>query len=211
MPRPAAVPGGEPENVPTTMREAALLFLGHPTPAIIIAGLLVLSFFRIQLPWQPADALVAACVACFWLGQEWVVHRALLHSSFGWPGRDVHEGHHHAPYYHVSIDSPAIILPAMALSGGALWAALGGSGLALTGASTFWTMGLAYEWTHFLVHTKVVPGSALGRRVRRHHMLHHCRSEEFWFSFLVPGVDGLLGTAPDPGAVPRSALARKGA
>ena len=140
------------------------------------------------------------------------MHRALLHSAWAWPGREIHEGHHLKPYHHVSIDGPALILPAMAASGAALWAGLGGSGLALTATGVYWALGLCYEWTHYFVHTRVVPGSALGRRLRRHHMLHHCRSEEHWFAFLVPGVDSVMGTAPeDPGSVPRTALARKGA
>ena len=46
-------------QVPSTLREAVLVFLCHPSPAAIITGLLVLTYFRAQAPWQPADALRA--------------------------------------------------------------------------------------------------------------------------------------------------------
>lgn len=50
--------------------------------------------------------------------------------------------------------------------------------------------GLMYEWLHYIVHTRWVPppgwrGKWL-REVRRHHMLHHMRNENFWLSFSAP-------------------------
>ena len=158
----------------------------------------------------PLPPAVAAAVATWWLAQEWLVHGALLHSSWDWPGRAIHHGHHVAHYYHVSIDGPGLILPAMAASGALAWAALGATHMWLTAAIVYWCMGLLYEWTHFLVHTRYVPRSAAARSVRRHHMLHHCRNEAYWLAFIAPGVDALMGTAPRPGAVRISELARKG-
>jgi hypothetical protein len=69
--------------------------------------------------------------------------------------------------------------------------------------ATYWAFGLLYEFSHFAAHTRYVPkGSGWPARwlrsVRRHHLLHHCRSEEHWLSFTVPGVDALFGTLPAP-------------
>ena len=70
-----------------------------------------------------------------------------------------------------------------------------------------------YEWLHYVVHTRWAPpaGGAGGwlRAVRRHHMLHHCRNEDYWLSFSLPAVDGLFGTLPrSASAVPLSDMAR---
>ncbi len=49
--------------------------------------------------------------------------------------------------------------------------------LALTASLTYFLMGLTYEYTHFIVHTKYNPTTAYARSVRRNHMLHHLRNE----------------------------------
>lgn len=36
-------------------------------------------------------------------------------------------------------------------------------------AQTYWLMGLVYEWSHFIVHTRVRPGTKLGRAIKEHH------------------------------------------
>ena len=69
-------------------------------------------------------------------------------------------------------------------------------------------MGLSYEWTHFLVHTRYEPKSRLARTIRRNHRLHHCRNEDYWLAFCLPTVDNLFGTSPQPSTVPFTLLAR---
>jgi sterol desaturase/sphingolipid hydroxylase (fatty acid hydroxylase superfamily) len=45
----------------------------------------------------------------------------------------------------------------------------------------------------------------------RHHMLHHCRNEDYWLSFTAPAVDAWFGTLPaSPSSVPLTTMARKG-
>jgi hypothetical protein len=73
--------------------------------------------------------------------------------------------------------------------------------------------GLLYEWLHYVVHTRWVPPAGLVgnwlRAVRRHHMLHHMRNEDYWLSFSAPAVDALFGTLPARGSsVPLTAMAR---
>lgn len=52
------------------------------------------------------------------------------------------------------------------------------------------SIGLMYEWLHYIVHTRWVPPAGWRgkwlREVRRHHMLHHMRNENFWLSFSAP-------------------------
>lgn len=80
--------------------------------------------------------------------------------------------------------------------------------------STATAAGVLYEWLHFVVHTHwVPPASGIGgwlRSVRRHHMLHHMRNEDYWLSFSAPAVDKLFGTLPAGGtSVPLTDMARR--
>lgn len=131
--------------------------------------------------------------------------------------RRTHEHHHLRPYLHVSVDGPGLIAAFM-LGTAALWLAVfalcgaldfsGGlaSGLLSSPAflsflTSYWISGLLYEYVHCAVHTKFVPRGGSWparylRSVRRHHILHHCRSEAHWLAFTVPQVDGLFGTLP---------------
>lgn len=76
---------------------------------------------------QPAHALVV-----FPRLQEWAIHRHLLHGSLQWPGSAIHQQHHDLPFYHISIDPPAIVL-----AWGAVACALG---LALLPQPLAWTV-----------------------------------------------------------------------
>ncbi|KAI8468405.1 MAG: hypothetical protein J3K34DRAFT_522960 [Monoraphidium minutum] len=214
-PRMATRMSSSQETVPDTFEAAQRLFFAHPSAAAPVAGVAALSACRLQCgPLTLLDLAVAAGVVAFWLVQEWVVHKWLLHSSFEWAGKEVHKSHHALPYFHVSIDPAWMILGAMALAGGAAWTAFGGGPLALTAAATYYSAGLLYEWLHFIVHTRWAPppGPAFAwlRAVRRHHMLHHMRNEDYWLSFSLPAVDLLFGTLPPTSAaVPLSDMARR--
>lgn len=205
-------PGGQEQEVPTTLPGALATFFTHPSAAMIVCALAGLVCWRAQLPVQhpAADAAVAGAVAAGWCVQEWVIHAWLLHSPFDWMGRRIHVGHHQRPYFHVSIDDPPIVLAFMAVSLTAFWFGFGGSELAVTASLSYFAMGLLYEYTHFIVHTRYLPHSKLGKAIRMHHMLHHTRNEAYWLAFIVPQVDALFGTAPQPGSVRMSEMAKQG-
>ncbi|PSC73834.1 fatty acid hydroxylase isoform B [Micractinium conductrix] len=204
-------PGGREQEVPCTLRGALALFFSHPSSLLILAGLLAVAAVRVQSPVHPAaDVGVAAGVAALWCLQEWVVHAWLLHSPFDWAGRRIHEGHHARPYFHVSIDGPPLVAAFMAASLALFWCAFRGSELALTAALVYYAMGLAYEFTHYIAHTRYLPRSRIGKAIRMHHMLHHTRNEANWLAFVLPAVDALFGTAPDPASVRMSDMAKAG-
>lgn len=196
------------QPVPRTMEQAMTTFFVHPSPVSVVLGLVALLAARCQYHYASWWELpVAGCVVGTWLVQEWLVHRKLLHSTFAWFGRDIHIKHHNAAYFHVSIDGPELILPAQILVFALFWTMFEDKAYSLTACATYYMMGLLYLWTHFLVHTHVVPRSDLGRRIRRHHIRHHCHSEDFWLSFLAPAVDTLFGTNAEPRSVPVGKLA----
>ncbi len=87
-------------------------------------------------------------------------------------GRDLHEDHHNAPYFHVCIDGVELVAPVMALAALAFGAAFHGApALGRTATLAYWASGLAYLWTHFFVHLPIAPRSRYAQAVRRHHML----------------------------------------
>ncbi|KAF8072613.1 hypothetical protein HT031_000273 [Scenedesmus sp. PABB004] len=175
----AAAAPASDDRVPSTAAEVVQTFLAHPSAAV------------------PAVAI------------EWVVHKHLLHSSFEWPGKAIHAAHHAAPYHHVSLDPPWLVLSVMAAAGAAAAGVFSGGPLALTATGAYVTAGLCYEFLHYVVHTRWLPRSAYLRAVRRHHQLHHLRNEDYWLSFTLPAVDRLFGTLPARGsAVPLSDAAR---
>lgn len=67
---------------------------------------------------------------------------------------------------------------------------------------------LAYDWTHFLIHTRVPPRTAYYRRIWRGHRLHHYRNERYWLGVTSPLGDLALRTNPPRDAVELSPTAR---
>ena len=137
----------------------------------------------------------------------------------------------------LAADGPDLVLGMMVASFAVFWMLFGGSPQALTATSVYYTCGacassprrmpltcllqpvsktlvpqtiagLVYEFTHYIVHTRVVPQTAWGRLIRDNHVKHHMRNEDFWFAFTTPALDRWMGTSPHPSDVKVSELAR---
>jgi hypothetical protein len=91
---------GKHEHVPETLPEVLSTYFLNPGIASVHATLLLVAAWRSARPLGAADAAAALLAVSFWLLQEWAIHAKLLHSSFDWPGKDIHEGHHALPYHH---------------------------------------------------------------------------------------------------------------
>ncbi len=199
----------------TTLREAATVFFSKPGPRRTAAYAASAWAARIALG-KPRFADVATCatVAAWWPLQEWLAHKYLLHLEPREGRSDPlfarrHRAHHVEPREIDLTLLPPEILDAAMPANVALWLLLlGPKRTAVTGIAAYSTMALLYEWTHFLVHTGYKPKSALAKKIRRYHRLHHYRSEDHWLGFTMPWVDEVLGTAPDPRTVPFSKTAR---
>jgi hypothetical protein len=89
-----------------------------------------------------------------------------------------HREHHRAPWQidvlFIPMHSFIYSLPLVY----ALWfAVMPTAELAMTGVLAHLGLSLHYEWVHFLVHTRVVPRSAVYQRLWRNHRLHHFKNE----------------------------------
>lgn len=200
----SAVERVEEEPVPATMQEAWKRFLLGPDngPSMTIASILTLVGFRLSLHQSIIidDVLIFGLAIGFWSIQEHILHDHLLHSKFDWIGKQIHQSHHDKPYFHISIDPPWLIMSWLSVVG-FLVCVVGKLILPLpTGLSFvigYALSGFWYEWTHYIVHTKVRTKNTFFRAVRDHHIKHHLVNDHYWFGFSFPVVDDWFGTNPD--------------
>ena len=67
---------------------------------------------------------------------------------------------------------------------------------------------LIYEWKHFKAHQPGKAKTKFGSWLKKTHLLHHYKNENYWFGVTNPFVDMLFGTLKDEKEVPKSQTAR---
>ena len=203
-----------------TLGQAWRSFWRHPSPPMIAASLAAAGAARIVTGGgELAEVAIPVVLVVLLPAIEWVIHVIVLH----WRPRQVgpvridsllareHRAHHADPR-----DIPLVFIPWRAL----LWLLPAATAIALLALPTLSSgltllvsvtaLMLAYEWTHYLVHSDYRPRSRAYRAVWRNHRLHHYKNEHYWFTVTTSGtVDRLFGTCPDPASVPTSPTVRK--
>lgn len=67
---------------------------------------------------------------------------------------------------------------------------------------------LYYEWTHYVAHRPIQPMSRVGDNIKKAHLWHHYKNENYWFGVTHMTVDRTLGTYKNHREVERSETAR---
>ena len=67
---------------------------------------------------------------------------------------------------------------------------------------------LYYEWKHYIAHRPVQPRTALGRNIKKAHLWHHFKNENYWFGVTHTSVDKTFGTYKDQKSVEKSETAK---
>jgi 4-hydroxysphinganine ceramide fatty acyl 2-hydroxylase len=67
---------------------------------------------------------------------------------------------------------------------------------------------LCYEWTHYVAHRPIRPLTSWGKWMKKIHMWHHYKNENYWYGVTTPVFDCILGTFPDEKDVEKSLTAR---
>lgn len=160
-----------------------------------------------------ADLIALAAGIAIWPFLEWFLHKYALHIkpiklfrlTIDPDFSRRHRAHHGEPwrpelivlppYIHLTI-GPALVAIA--------WFWVPDTALMLSGLIGFGLAALNYEWTHFIVHTRIHPKNGYYQGLFRAHRMHHFRNEKYWYGFTLTSVDRLLGTGPDPETTPRS-------
>jgi hypothetical protein len=203
-----------------SLADAGREFWRHPSPWMIGATFAAALIARIAVgDWQWTDAAVPLVMVALFPFFEWVIHVFILHWRPKRVGRFTvdpllareHRAHHTDPRA-----IPLIFIPAKSL---AMWVlpltvavallAFPRLGIGLTYLVFIAALGLAYEWTHYLIHSDYKPKTGVYRAIWRHHRHHHYKNEHYWFTVTSAGTaDRVLRTNPDPAAVESSPTAK---
>ena len=194
-------------------------FWKHPSPWMLLAAWGGALGWRIaEGDWRLTDLWGPAILVAMFPVMEWVIHVFILH----WRPRKIagvkidselardHRRHHSDPR-----DIPLVFIPWRSL----VFVILGyysisllafprlGQGLSFMLALA--TLGLLYEWTHYLIHSDYRPRSRAYKAVWRNHRLHHYKNEHYWFTVTTTATaDRLFRTYPDPATVRTSGTAK---
>ncbi|HVM19678.1 MAG TPA: sterol desaturase family protein [Egibacteraceae bacterium] len=202
----------------TTLRDEWRFFRGHVNPRIQATALAVTLTARLAVgDWGAGDAIVAAAMLAAQPFFEWTFHVYVLHyrpiTVFG---RTIdfelarkHREHHADPTDVALIFVPLrSMLIAMGVSTVVAFVALPTLQASLTALALGSALLLAYEWSHYLVHSRYRPKTRLFKAICRAHRLHHYKNEQYWFGVTNHTADRVLRTYPDAGDVPTSPTAR---
>jgi hypothetical protein len=210
----AALPAGP----KTTLRQAFRAWIVVPAAQLALGAFVLALTVRAVLgdfAWW--DLVIVAILVGFNPMTEWLIHTFILHARPVKVGRTQYQSlaarehvrHHQDPKELETIFVPLPVVLAMVTVPWSLmlvpWFA---TGLVLTGLLTAFAILSVYEWTHFLIHTAYRPKSRYYRYIRRAHILHHYKNENYWLGVTTHAADHLLGTFPDKGEVPTSPTAK---
>jgi sterol desaturase/sphingolipid hydroxylase (fatty acid hydroxylase superfamily) len=200
-----------------TLRDAASLFFCQPSAIAISAVLLGALAGRLYVgDYSWSDLVPPAVVIALQPFTEWMIHVFLLHfrpRAVGGYKIDPLVSRKHRAHHADPKDLQLVFIPAQPLAG-----LLAGTAAVflipfplpegLSGLVGAYAMTLAYEWTHFLIHSSYRPRHRAYRYVWRAHRNHHYRNERYWFGVTMHLADHLLGTFPEKSAVELSPTAR---
>jgi sterol desaturase/sphingolipid hydroxylase (fatty acid hydroxylase superfamily) len=67
---------------------------------------------------------------------------------------------------------------------------------------------LYYEWCHYVAHRPIQPITPWGRWMKRMHLWHHFKNEQYWYGVTNPMFDMVMGTFKNERKADRSDTAR---
>ena len=133
-----------------------------------------------------------------WTLTEYLLHRFLFHAEFPGPQGAIrhfllHGYHHVFPSDPMRLVAPPIMSWGPALLFAAAYFLIFGAAQFATVLAGTVTGYLAYDWIHYYTHHGR-PRWALGKFLRKYHMLHHFKSPQKFYGVSSPLWDQLLGT-----------------
>ncbi|PGM57082.1 sterol desaturase family protein [Bacillus sp. AFS053548] len=184
---------------------------------IIVMGLLFLIgiIYSIGFHFSWLTVLIFIIGIMFFMFSEYVTHRFIFHIKapknklFLKFMKRIHYDHHTYPddlkllflpiWYSIpNLGSLCIIY--FLISRDLIQTIAFGSGLVL--------MLLVYEWKHYVAHRPIKPITKVGRHIKKLHILHHFKNENFWYGVSTPIFDGIFGTLKDEKEVVTSNTAK---
>jgi hypothetical protein len=216
-PRPASAQPASYTSAGLTLRGALGIFVQYLNAKVIASVLVVATVVRIALGgWSWGDLVVAGIILGLEPFTEWVIHVTVLHlrpvtvrgRTFDPIVARRHRLHHQDPKLIKYVLIPRGVVIRLLIFSVPLYWLVTPLREGVTAMVTAYAMLLAYEWTHFLIHSAYTPRSWYYRYIWRAHRLHHYRNEKYWFGVTVHVADHVLRTFPAKDAVDASATAR---
>jgi hypothetical protein len=142
---------------------------------------------------------------------EYLTHRFLLHSEpVAQPllrqlQRRLHYDHHRQPKDLGLLFAPWwFLLPTVSGYTGVYW--LVTQDVLVTASIVFGNLLalLYYEYVHYVAHVPVTPSTAWGQYMKKYHLLHHYKNENYWFGVTNPSMDFVFRTYHSTQAVAKS-------
>lgn len=161
------------------------------------------------LPW------VALGIAMFPF-YEYVFHRFILHTrpakhpALAWFQHLIHYEHHEETQRVDRFFTPLWVGFPLVCTQAALYLLLGLSAPTAL-ALLFGNLAgfLYYEWTHYVAHIAYQPKTRFGQYMKKYHLWHHHKNENYFFGVTTPVVDYLMGTYKPIQEVPVSPTVRR--
>lgn len=186
-------------------------------PDITILLILIVASIGFQV-W---DGLTWGVLAVFAFGlltfmfSEYLTHRFVFHLK---PPKNpfllkmlkrLHYDHHTDPNdLHLLFLPLWYSLPNLSVLAIIFYLIAGSWGLTLAFASGLMMMLFLYEWKHYVAHRPIKPRTRFGKWVKKTHILHHFKNENFWYGVSTPFVDVLFGTLKNEKDVETSKTAK---
>jgi len=179
-------------------------FFSHGSNAVIV---LLLAYLGVQIVRadKPSALLPYLMLGLFiFLVTEYLAHRFQLHAP---PSAEnfikklqhrLHYDHHTEPNRLDLLFIPVWYLIPLLCVYGFLYLKMTGS-LEITHALLFGNLTglLYYEYVHFLAHINYTPKTAWGRYMKKYHLWHHFKNENYWYGVTNPIFDFVFGTYSD--------------
>ncbi|MCM3745138.1 sterol desaturase family protein [Sporosarcina luteola] len=67
---------------------------------------------------------------------------------------------------------------------------------------------MIYEWKHYVAHRPIQPRTAFGKKIKKVHLWHHFKNENYWFGVTHTSIDKTFGTYKDQKLVEKSETAK---
>jgi len=186
-------------------------------PDIAILVVLIVA----SISWQVWTGLTWGVLAVFVFGMltfmfsEYLTHRFVFHLK---PPKNpfllkmlkrLHYDHHTDPNdLHLLFLPLWYSLPNLSVLAIIFYFIVGSWGLTLGFASGLMMMLFLYEWKHYVAHRPIKPRTKFGKWVKKTHILHHFKNENFWYGVSTPFVDVLFGTLKNEKDVETSKTAK---
>ncbi|NLP52382.1 sterol desaturase family protein [Bacillus sp. RO1] len=186
-------------------------------PDITILMLLIVA----SMGWQVWSGLTWGALAVFAFGMltfmfsEYLTHRFVFHLK---PPKHpfllkmlkrLHYDHHtHPNDLHLLFLPLWYSLPNLSVLAVIFYLIAGSWGLTVAFASGLMMMLFLYEWKHYVAHRPIKPRTKFGKWVKKTHILHHYKNENFWYGVSTPFVDVLFGTLKNEKDVETSKTAK---